>query len=434
MTERQAGAEEVPPGYKQTEAGVIPEDWELKMLPEVCWFQEGPGLRQWQFKTSGMKVINVTNLENGVLNLDNTDRHIALSEFNRVYQHFSIDSGDMVIASSGNSYGKTAVVRDQDLPLMMNTSVIRIKPVGKIIYGYLWTFLNSSLFKDQIDLMITGGAQPNFGPYHLKQVLLPFPLPQEQRAIAAALSDADGLIGALDALIEKKRAIKQATMQQLLTGKKRLPGFEGEWETKQLCEIADIDPENLPSNTDPTYSFNYISLEQVDNGHLIGYSEEVFSAAPSRARRVLRYGDVLMSTVRPNLMAHLHYREQIRNAVCSTGFSVLRVKHGLADSDFLFAHLFDSFVNKQIEKMLAGSNYPAISSRDVKLIEITCPPLLPEQRAIAAILSDMDAEITAIERRREKAQQIKQGMMQQLLTGKVRLVESGCKGAQPYAE
>ena len=84
--------------------------------------------------------------------------------------------------------------------------------------------------------------------------------------------------------------------------------------------------------------------------------------------------------------------------------------------------------------MLAGSNYPAISSRDVKLIEITCPPLLPEQRAIAAILSDMDAEITAIERRREKAQQIKQGMMQQLLTGKVRLVESGCKGAQPYAE
>jgi type I restriction enzyme S subunit len=308
-------------------------------------------------------------------------------------------------------------------PVCFNQDVKALIPGPNVVPK----FLTYSLLGRSEDLLkLVSTASNSTGVLDTKLVkafgiLLP-PLP-EQRAIAAALSDADGLIGALDALIAKKRAIKQAAMQQLLTGKKRLPGFEGEWETKQLCEIADVDPENLPSDTDPTYSFNYISLEQVDNGHLVGYSEEVFSAAPSRARRVLRYDDVLMSTVRPNLMAHLHYRGQIKNAVCSTGFSVLRVKNGLADSGFIFAHLFGSFVNKQIEKMLAGSNYPAISSRDVKSIEMTCPPTLDEQRAIAAVLSDMDAEIAALERRRDKAKQIKQGMMQQLLTGRIRLVE-----------
>ena len=118
---------ELKPGYKQTAVGVIPEDWEATTLPNICWFQEGPGLRQWQFTTSGMKVINVTNLENGFLNLNRTDRHISIPEFNKMYQHFAVDAGDIVMASSGNSYGKIAVVRQQDLPLVMNTSVIRFK-------------------------------------------------------------------------------------------------------------------------------------------------------------------------------------------------------------------------------------------------------------------------------------------------------------------
>lgn len=121
---------EVKKGYKQTELGGIPDTWSMRWLPDVCWFQEGPGLRQWQFRTSGMKVINVTNLENGVLNLGRTDRHVAVAEFRRTYQHFAIDANDIVMASSGNSYGKTAVVRKQDLPLMMNTSVIRFKPLA----------------------------------------------------------------------------------------------------------------------------------------------------------------------------------------------------------------------------------------------------------------------------------------------------------------
>jgi type I restriction enzyme, S subunit len=262
---------EVRPGYKQTEVGVIPEQWDVRTLPEICWFQEGPGLRNWQFTTSGMKVINVTNLENGVLNLDRTDRHISLDEFNRMYRHFAIEAADIVMASSGNSYSKTSIVRPQDLPLVMNTSVIRFKPAKGCGYGFLWALLNSPLFKKQIDLMITGGAQPNFGPYHLKRINVPFPPPAEQRAIAEALSDADGLLGGLERLIAKKRDLKQAAMQQLLTGQTRLPGFReqnasldrsvfGEfprdWKLQKLSQISAF---ITKGSTPTTYGFNWVS-------------------------------------------------------------------------------------------------------------------------------------------------------------------------------
>ncbi|MFA6202992.1 MAG: restriction endonuclease subunit S [Gallionella sp.] len=230
----------IPSGYKQTEVGVIPEDWDAAPLPEIIWFQEGPGLRNWQFKPSGLKVINVTNLqENGYLDLSRTERHISWIEFEKTYKHFLIDDGDVVVASSGNSYGKTAVVRYADLPLLMNTSVIRFKAKQGINSTYMLIYLKSKYFKNQIDLMITGGAQPNFGPFHLNKVLIPLPSSKvEQRAIATALSDVDALLAAQDKLIAKKRDIKQAAMQQLLTGKQRLPGFSGEWEVKRLGEVG----------------------------------------------------------------------------------------------------------------------------------------------------------------------------------------------------
>ena len=201
--------------------------WEVKRLEEISWFQEGPGLRDWQFTNAGMKVINVTNLENGVLNLERTDRHISISEFNRMYRHFAIDASDIVMASSGNSYSKTAVVREQDLPLVMNTSVIRFKPVKETDYGFLWALLTSPLFKSQIDLMITGGAQPNFGPYHLKRVNFPAPPLPEQTAIAEVLTDMDAELAALERRRDKTRALKLAMMQELLTGRTRLVAHGG---------------------------------------------------------------------------------------------------------------------------------------------------------------------------------------------------------------
>src|SRR3989344_7090950 len=225
-------------GSKQTKWGVIPEDWSIEKLPTVCWFQEGPGLRNWQFTNSGIKVINLKVLIHSFKLLERTSRYISLEEFERMYQHFEVDDKDIVVASSGNSYAKVAVVRKQDLPLVMNTSVIRFKPLKNLDYSFLLTFLKSNYFKDQIDLLITGGAQPNFGPAHLKQINIITPSNKsEQTAIATILSDTDALIECLEELIVKKKAIKKGAMQQLLTGKKRLPGFNGEWEIKSLEEI-----------------------------------------------------------------------------------------------------------------------------------------------------------------------------------------------------
>jgi type I restriction enzyme S subunit len=250
---------------------------------------------------------------------------------------------------------------------------------------------------------------------------MPVPPLPEQRAIAQALSDVDSLLTSLDRLIAKKRDLKQAAMQQLLTGQTRLPGFSGEWEVKTLEELVETDPENLGNGTAPDYAFRYISLEDVDHGSLQSFTEQVFATAPSRARRKLRSNDVLVSTVRPNLLSHLLFQNSDQNWICSTGFCVLRCRSGLAHPGYIFQHLFAASVNQQIDTLLTGSNYPSMNSRDVRALKIPVPPL-PEQIAISAVLTDMDAELAVLGQRQAKTSALKQGMMQELLTGKTRLV------------
>ena len=147
----------------------------------------------------------------------------------------------------------------------------------------------------------------------------------------------------------------------------------------------------------------------------------IFRFAPSRARRIVKKNDILIATVRPNLHSHLFIREDVSDLICSTGFSVFRCNKNLADPEYVFSHFFACVLGVQIDTLVTGSNYPAINSNDVKALQIPLPPI-DEQRAIAAILSDMTFEIVALEQQREKTRLIKQGMMQELLTGKTRLV------------
>ena len=322
------------------------------------------------------------------------------------------------LAGQGKTRGTVAL---SSVELCTNQSIAAIYPNQRaFVSEYLYH--NLTYRYEELRRISKGdGGRGGLNLHIIRSLDVPLPTIDEQRAIAEALSDVDGLIESLETLIAKKRAVKTAAMQQLLTGRTRLPGFNGEWQTKRVVDIADVDPENLSSDTKPGFAFNYISLEQVVSGRLLGYSEEEFCAAPSRARRVLRYGDVLMATVRPGLMAHLLYRDQIPNAICSTGFAVLRPRMQLCDPGFLFFHLLGNVVNKQIQNALVGSNYPAISGRDVGRLEIPFPPRIQEQRAIAAALSDFDAEIVALDGRLAKVRALKQGVMQQLLTGRIRL-------------
>jgi len=196
--------------------------WKHQLLSEVAWYQEGPGLRKWQFRESGVKVINITNIVDGKLDLSRTNRHITQEEFEKTYRHFLIDANDIVVASSGNSYCKHGIVREQDLPLIMNTSVIRFKPLDNCDYHYLNQFLKSPFLKQQIDKLITGGAQPNFGPAHLAEVVLPIPELEEQKTIGLFLNSLDQEVENEKQKLVGMEKQKQGLMQQLLTGKLRV--------------------------------------------------------------------------------------------------------------------------------------------------------------------------------------------------------------------
>ena len=201
--------------------------WEEKKLSDICWYQEGPGVRTWQFTKSGIKLLNGTNIFSGEINLDNTDRFISENLAYGQYAHFMADSGDIVIASSGITVEKfeekVAFVRDEHLPLCMNTSTIRFKANKNVLQSsFLYFLLMSNMFKKKIGHQATGSAQLNFGPAHLNKVLFKLPDLPEQTAIAEILSDMDTEIRTLEEKLSKARQVKQGMMSELLTGKIRL--------------------------------------------------------------------------------------------------------------------------------------------------------------------------------------------------------------------
>ena len=426
---------QLPAGYKQTEIGVIPEDWLLTSLEKISAFiTKGatPTTYGFSWVQDGVLFLRSECVsENG---LDLSQSTFISRKAHNVLNRGEWRSGDILITITGN-VGRVVHISDDFGTGNMNQHIARVRVISNEIYSkFVFHFLNQNSIRRSFNSITTGQAYPQISLKQVREVIVPLPLLSEQRSLTQALSDVDALIAALDKLIAKNRDLKTATMQQLLTGKKRLPGFgDGQgykesviglipedWEVKQISEIADIDPENLIGNTHAKYEFNYISLEDVERGVLKGHSHQVFCTAPSRARRILRDGDILLSTVRPNLKSHLLFKKQEHNWVCSTGFSVLRCKKGLSIPGLIFSHLFSGNIDGQIETLIAGSNYPAINSSDVQKLKIEVSAV-EEQRAIATVLSDMDNAISALESRLAKTQAIKQGMMQELLTGRIRL-------------
>ncbi|MDN5536944.1 restriction endonuclease subunit S [Comamonas sp.] len=411
---------QVPKGYKQTEVGVIPEDWKVTLVEELGKFSKGRGIRKDEASTGDIPCVRYGEIY--------THHHDYIRQFNsRISKSVALTStpikqGDILFAGSGETkaeIGKcVAFINNIEAYAGGDILIFSPKKDYSIFLGYL---LNSPVVTKQKASKGQGDAVVHISASALASVKIPLPDIAEQQAIAEALSDADTLIESLEQLIAKKRQIKQGAMQELLTGQRRLPGFSGEWEVKSLEVIADIDPEQLNSKTFPDYEFKYISLEDVDFGSLVSHSLQIFSSAPSRARRKLKKNDILVSTVRPNLKSHLWFKNDGADWICSTGFSVIRCHEGVANPGYVFSHLFAENVNKQIDALLTGSNYPAINSRDVRQLEIPLPEL-DEQVAISCILNDLELEVVALESRLDKARQIKQAMMQELLTGRIRLI------------
>ncbi len=429
-------------GVKETAFGLLPVDWDCLPLGElVNDVSYGSSAKS---SSSGLvPVLRMGNLQGGFIDWGDL---VYTSDTGEI-EKYTLEKNDVLFnrTNTVDLVGKTAIYKGER-PAIYAGYLIKIDNKKELLNSdYLNYVLNTHQTKSYNRLILSVAvSQANINGQKLKTY--PIPLPPtlgEQVAIADALQDVDSLLVELEKLIAKKQAIKTASMQQLLTGKKRLPEFalhtDGEkkgqpkgmkpselggipedWDVKAIGDISNVDPENLGSSTAKEYEFEYISLEQVDTGKLLGTTHYKFENAPSRARRVVKQGDVLLSTVRPNLKSHLFVGNEVRDLICSTGFSVVRSGNRELDSEFIYHHLFCHVINNQIEMLISGSNYPAINSNDVRALKVAVP-CIKEQTAIATILSDMDREIQSLEQRLAKTRQIKQGMMQELLTGRTRL-------------
>ncbi len=395
---------ELKPGYKMTEAGVIPEDWEVNCIKNIAEIKTGG--KNTQDSISGGKY-----------------PFFVRSQTVERINTYSFDGEAVLTAGDGVGTGK--IFHYINGKFDYHQRVYKISNFSNQLNGYFFYLYFSNYFYDRIMQMTAKSSVDSVRMEMIADMPIALPPISEQQAIAAALSDVDELLSSLDQLIAKKKDIRLATMQELLTGKTRLPGFGGSWSRKRLEELAEINPENLSASTPSNYEFNYIALEDVSKGHLLKFSHYSFADSPVRARRIIKPKDILVSTVRPNLKSHLLATDNENNWICSTGFCIVRCHKNLVEPAYVYHSLFTDDIEYQIKLIVTGSNYPAINSSDVTNLKIYLPSSLAEQQAIASVLSDMDAEIEALEARRDKVRHIKAGMMQELLTGKTRLISSG---------
>jgi len=209
--------------------GEMPNHWVVKKLPWVCYFQEGPGLRNWEFTENGVPVVCVTNIKQGGLTFEKYQRYIAEEEYNLSYKHFTVEAGDLLMASSGNSFGKICSYDGEfDFRFILNTSTIRLHSLdeNQILTSYIKLIVQSEIFQNQIRILITGAAQPNFGPTHLSQIRIPIPPIDEQKSI---LLKTENTISNVEKMIDKEICrinllveYQNSLISSIVTGKVRV--------------------------------------------------------------------------------------------------------------------------------------------------------------------------------------------------------------------
>ena len=403
---------ELKPGYKETEVGVIPEDWEVQKLGSIATFLDGMRRPVKSSDRARMKGSIPYYGASGVV--DYVDDYIFDEEL-------------VLLGEDGEN------ILSRNLPLAfrisgktwVNNHAHVIRPNSGISIGFLTEYLDSLNYES----LNSGTAQPKLNKQKCLQIPVALPsLSDEQHAIATALSDADALLDGLDRLIAKKRDLKKAAMQQLLTGKTRLPGFEGEWELKTLGEIATIKdgthqtPKYVASGV-PFYSVEHVTSGDFSNTKFISIEEHRFLSQSFKIEK----GDILMTRI--GSIGDCKLIDWDVEASFYVSLALLKIRSD-ASSAFI-AHYSNSRAFKEEVQLhsLPSAVPKKINLGPISNVAIKIPPTLKEQVAIATVLTDMDADISAFEQRRNKTKDIKQAMMQELLTGKTRLVELG----EPHA-
>lgn len=416
---------EMKSGFKMTEVGVIPEDWEVKNVSESCLIKARigwQGLKKSEYMTSGdYLLITGTDFDNGQVNWKSC-AYVSKARYEQD-SNIKIRPQDILISKDG-TIGKVAYLGMIPKAGTLNSGIFVIRANdSKIDQVFLSKIFMSFYFEDFLNRLVAGSTINHL--YQKDFVKFSFPLPnsEEQTAIATALSDADSLISVLTKKIEKKKAIKQGLMQQLLTGKKRLPGFGGDWIKKKVSSVSDIlrggSPRPIENYIVKSGGVNWIKIGDVDSSakYIFRTNEQIIKSGIQYSRFV-HSGDLLLS----NSMSFGRPYILKTEGCIHDGWLVIQNYDKYFDKEFLYYLLGSDEVLKQYKSLAAGSSVLNLNKDIVGKVVLYFPPSISEQTAIANILSDCDSEIAALEEKRDKYKEIKQGMMQQLLTGKIRLI------------
>lgn len=407
----------VKPGYKQTEVGALPADWSLEPLGDHATFRTGPfgtALHKADYTKDGVPVVNPMHIVDG--KIEPTRTMTITEEAATKLSDFRMSPGEIVIGRRGDM-GRCAVVQQHNAGWLCGTGSMIVRPINADP-GFLQRLLSSPRAISAIESSSVGTTMVNLNQGTLAGLKVQLPPLPEQRLISAALCEVDALLEGLDRLIAKKHDLKQAAMQQLLTGQSRLPGFQGEWEVVEFGEIAFIRNAKVVASSTPagTQCVELDSIAGDGRGRLI-MSTDAVGVSPKYS---FTKGDILFGRLRAYLRK---YWLATFDGICSTEIWPIVAREGRVSGAFV--HLLvqtNDFLDAA--GVSYGTHMPRSDWSVLKKLLVRLP-MAAEQTAIAAVLSDMDAELWALEARRDKTRALKQGMMQELLTGRTRVVPAG---------
>jgi len=411
-------------GYTQTEIGPLPEDWAISPLRSLTTQPATYGVvKAGSFLSKGTPMVRGGDIKDGRIN---TDLPLISDAKHAEYRRTALAAGDVLIALVGYP-GESAVVPQSLAGANISRAVGLLRPGSGLTPAYLSCYLNAPSGRAEFLRPGAGSAQlvVNLRDLNLLRVPLP-PTKAEQEAIAMALGDADALIESLEKLIAKKHQIKQGVMQELLTGKTRLPGFGGEWSVRPLGEVMNSCSSGAtPYRGRPDYykgSVKWITSGELNYGLITDTVEHVSEQAVNDTNLKIHPTGTFLMAITGLEAAGTRGACGIVGSPATTNQSCMAI---YPTEELKAEYLFHYYVYRGDELALRycqGTKQQSYTASLVKLLPIALPPTSQEQASIASLLSDMDTEITALRTKLAKVCQIKQGMMQELLTGRIRLV------------
>jgi type I restriction enzyme S subunit len=409
---------EVKLGYKQTEAGIVPRDWLEHTVGEVLDFEGGSQPDKSVFSPS-LKPGYVRLIQIRDYKTDKFETYVPRN----LARRFCAETDIMI-----GRYGPPVFQILRGLAGAYNVALIKAKSRSAIDPIYAYYFLT----QEKLFLFVEKLSQRSSGQtgVDLKQLRsYPAPLPPtktEQGIIARALSDADALIDFLEQLLAKKRQIKQGAMQELLSGKGRLPGFRGRWRTRHLGEVIDYCSSGAtPYRGKPDYYkgiIKWITSGELNYNVITDTIEHISEEAVQKTNLRMHPAGTFLMAITGLEAAGTRGACGIVGSPATTNQSCMAIYPTLELSTSFLYHYYVLRGNELALRYCQGTKQQSYTAKLVRLLPIDLPPTIEEQTSIAAILSDMDTEIAALETKLAKTRQIKQGMMQELLTGRIRLV------------